>query len=130
MSTRSYILNKIFWKEIQLDKILYVVEGFEYKDDEESSFNDIFSISNEKGDYFLDSFNNMQDAIQKINELIKRSWEIIRLTITASNDNVKFILYTDLTTKKNYVKIMINTNNINKKLSNKLIKIKKIVEGD
>ncbi len=112
----------------QKDDMYIRVEGYQYYADEEHEFDVDYEPM---GDYFYECFNNMKYAILKCAELLNKGWEVVTLEICpvkSDGDDIYFRYLGDLRQNYYIMDIDIDLSKINKSMSDKLAKIKNIVE--
>ena len=126
VESRDYEYGGKLFREVHFDKkdLVFSVEAYQYAIDEniETDFMPEFM-----GDTFEGNFERMVDAIKKCIELIDEGWEVVRL-IVRSRGNNNFYFICSLTSTTCYGGITIDLTDVNKTLSEKLAKIKQIVE--
>ncbi len=126
VESRDYEYGGKLFREVHFDKkdLVVSVEAYQYAADEnrELDFEPEF-----EGAYFEERFERMVDAIRKCIELIDEGWEVVRL-IVRSRGNNNFYFICSLTSPTCYGGITIDLTDVNKSLSEKLAKIKQILQ--
>ncbi len=125
MKTKDYEFKGRMYRSIHFDEedITIYVEAFQYSEDEEHQLDAFYEF---QGDYFYDNFKSLKDAVLKCKELLDKGWEVVRLSIKTGDTH---FYYEDIVNNKAWANIKIDLTEINKELSDKLAKIRNIVEG-
>ena len=127
METKDYEFEGRMYRSIHFDEedIAIYVEAYQYAEDEAHELDLDYEY---EGEYYRESFKSLKEAVLKCKELLDKKWEVVRLFIRTKGDT-HFYYKEDLVNNKTWADIEIDLTEINKELSDKLARIKNIVEG-
>jgi len=112
------------------DDLKFVVEAWECAEDEERMLYPFPSDEEDlEGDYVYKEYDSFSKALEKVVELKEKNWDVIELRILPKSKKLRLLVVHEIAPKDSTkISFAIDLTEVNKSLSEKLAKIKRIVE--
>lgn len=113
------------------DDLKFVVEAWECAEDDERMLCPFPPDEEDlEGDYVYEEYDSFSKALEKVAELKEKNWDVIELRILPKSKKPRLLVVHEIAPKDSTsVNFTIDLTEVNKSLSEKLAKIKQIIES-